>query len=168
REAARHLPFGDLPDVVGCQREAAPHASRRARPAAVELRPGERSEQLPRRTRRAGELPRPFDERLVAALPHVDDNAGRLALDLRVARFVTGDQCVDRLPIRRPDDPHHSTILFRGYSTIPCAPAALSCGMSSRTVRSSMMVLTATQPSSLSGETVGRCSAGSSPRTWSR
>ena len=36
------------------------------------------------------------------------------------------------------------TILFNGYSTIPCARAAFSFGMRSRTVRSSMIVLSAT------------------------
>ena len=59
-------------------------------------------------------------------------------------------------------DAHHRTILLSGYSTMPCARAAFSRGISSRTVRSSMIVFTATQSSSLSGDTVGRCSAGSS------
>ena len=37
------------------------------------------------------------------------------------------------------------TILFSGYSTMPCAPASFSRGMMLRTVASSRMVLTATQ-----------------------
>ena len=38
------------------------------------------------------------------------------------------------------------TTLFSGYSMIPSAPSALSCGMISRTTRSSMIVSTAIQP----------------------
>ena len=57
-----------------------------------------------------------------------------------------------------------STILFSGYSTMPSPPAALICGIRSRTARSSRIVLTATQPSSLNEEMVGRCNAGSSDR----
>src|SRR5437870_98548 len=41
------------------------------------------------------------------------------------------------------------TTLFSGYSMIPSAPAALSCGMISRTIVSSITVSTATQPDRL-------------------
>ena len=49
---------------------------------------------------------------------------------------------------------------------MPCPPAAFSFGIRSRTVRSSMIVFTATHSSSLSDEIVGRCSAGSSASTF--
>ena len=67
-----------------------------------------------------------------------------------------------RIAVDRAHRSRHSTILLSGYSTMPCARAAFSRGIRSRTVRSSMIVLTATHSSSLSGEIVGRCSAGSS------
>src|SRR5689334_8077620 len=44
--------------------------------------------------------------------------------------------------------PSYKTILFNGYSTMPCACAPFNFGIRSRTVRSSMIVLTATQCSS--------------------
>ena len=47
---------------------------------------------------------------------------------------------------------------------MPWPPAAFSFGIRSRTVRSSMIVLTATHSGSLNDEIVGRCSAGSSAR----
>ena len=43
---------------------------------------------------------------------------------------------------------------------MPWPPAAFSLGIRSRTVRSSMIVFTATHSGSLSDEIVGRCSAG--------
>src|SRR5205085_1486389 len=42
----------------------------------------------------------------------------------------------------------YSMILLNGYSTMPLAPAALSCGTMCRTVSSSMIVLTATNSAS--------------------
>ena len=60
------------------------------------------------------------------------------------------------------------TILLRGYSTMPWARAAFSFGIRSRTVRSSMIVFTATHSSSLKAEMVGRCKAGSRARTSER
>src|SRR5437016_8682211 len=69
---------------------------------------------------------------------------------------------------RKPQDAHHSTILFKGYSTIPWALAALSFGKICRTTASSMMVFTATQSGSLKAETVGFLSAGRTPRTACR
>ena len=55
------------------------------------------------------------------------------------------------------------TILFSGYSTIPCAPACFKRGMISRTVVSSRIVFTASHSSSLRCEMVGRLSAGRTP-----
>src|SRR3989475_12644656 len=66
------------------------------------------------------------------------------------------------------EDAHHSTILFRGYSTIPWALAAFSLGRIWRTTASSMMVLTATQFGSLKAEIVGFFSAGRTARTVGR
>src|SRR5579864_4983098 len=62
----------------------------------------------------------------------------------------------------------HSTILFSGYSTIPCAPAAFKRGMIERTTSSSMIVFTAIHAGSLSVETVGFLSAGSTASTAAR
>jgi hypothetical protein len=63
---------------------------------------------------------------------------------------------------------HHITTLFRGYSTMPWARAALRRGMISRTVFSSITVLTATHSGSLSCEIVGRLRAGRTASTFSR
>src|SRR5947208_3139847 len=52
------------------------------------------------------------------------------------------------------------TTLFSGYSIIPSAPAAFNWGINSRTICSSMIVSTATQPSWLRLEMVGRRRAG--------
>src|SRR6185437_8323713 len=56
------------------------------------------------------------------------------------------------------------TILLRGYSTMPCAPASFRRGMITRTVDSSRMVFTASHSPSLRGDMVGFFSAG---RTFS-
>src|SRR5580704_14995556 len=63
---------------------------------------------------------------------------------------------------------HQSTILFRGYSTMPWALAAFSFGKICRTTASSTMVLMATQSGSLSAEMVGFLRAGKTPRTAAR
>src|SRR5580658_7406924 len=60
------------------------------------------------------------------------------------------------------------TTLFKGYSIIPSAPAALSWGINSRTTRSSMIVSTATQPARLRLETVGLRKAGRVLRSEAR
>src|ERR1700730_10778922 len=65
-------------------------------------------------------------------------------------------------------DFHHSTILFKGYSTIPCAFADLSFGRICRTTASSIMVFTATQSGLLNVEIVGFFRAGSTLNTASR
>ncbi len=106
--------------------------------------------------RPAVEPPRPVPDRDIAAPADVADDARGLPLDIRAARFVTSRQRSNGFTVGRADDSHQSTILLRGYSTIPEAFAFLSFGISSRTVCSSMIVFTATQPSSLNGEIVGR------------
>src|ERR1700687_5477760 len=87
------------------------------------------------------------------------DDLARDFLGLDVATLARGEQPL----LHRTGqfyDSHHSTILFRGYSTIPCAFAALSFGKICRTTDSSTMVFTATHSGSLSIEIVGFLSAG--------
>src|SRR2546421_4218511 len=81
-----------------------------------------------------------------------------VALLARTQKFLFDRWC-------KSHDAHHNTILFKGYSTIPWALAALSFGRIWRTTASSMMVLTATQSGSLKVEMVGFLSAGRTPRT---
>src|SRR5262249_47042964 len=111
-------------------------------------------------------------ERGVAAAPHPIDNLRNLSHERGLIPCAPGQEPIDAAKVRRFDDTnlewHHMTILLSGYSTMPCARAPLRRGIRSRTVRSSMMVLMATQSLSLSGEIVGRCSAGSSASTPSR
>src|SRR6185437_3476467 len=68
---------------------------------------------------------------------------------------------------RSPRTPY-STTLFSGYSTIPVAFAAFSRGITSRAVRSSRIVFTATHSELLNCDTVGEFSAGSTASTASR
>src|SRR5260370_32060893 len=71
--------------------------------------------------------------------------------------------------IERENSQHGQiTILFSGYSTIPCPPASLRRGIMLRTVVSSRMVCTATHPASLRFEIVGFLSAGRILRTAAR
>src|SRR5262249_51179885 len=93
------------------------------------------------------ELARIFEQRFVAASANVfknrcDDALGfvqavRLARDQRAGFIVTNNSN------------HYITILFNGYSTMPCAPASFRRGMMERTVLSSRIVFTASQSSSL-------------------
>src|ERR1051325_11204415 len=101
-------------------------------------------------------------------LAHVRDDLRDTPIGLRIADALRRQQLADRLTFGRGNDAHQSTILLSGYSTMPWPPAAFSFGIRSRTVRSSMMVLTATHSGSLSDDTVGPCSDGSSARIFSR
>ncbi len=58
----------------------------------------------------------------------------------------TFHHCVSRAA---RDDPHHSTTLFSGYSTMPCAFASFSRGITSQAAPSSITVFTASHSSSL-------------------
>jgi hypothetical protein len=51
-----------------------------------------------------------------------------------IVPIATGDQPLERRTIGRGNDADHRTILFSGYSTMPCAPAAFNFGIRSRTV----------------------------------
>src|SRR5262249_57065006 len=107
------------------------------------------------------ELLRVPEQRPVALAPDGRHDPRHAALDFRVAPRRPIQQRADRPFVAPLENAHrHITILLSGYSTIPCALAFFSRGIRSRTLRSSMMVFTATQSSSLSGETVGRCRAG--------
>src|SRR6185369_13834859 len=113
------------------------------------------------------ECPCVTQQRRIAMLADVSDDLRHTAVRLRVPYALRCEQLAHRVPIGRCHD-SHSTILLSGYSTIPWPPAAFSFGIRSRTVRSSMIVLTATHSSSLNEEIVGRCSAGSCCSTLSR
>src|SRR5208282_336951 len=83
----------------------------------------------------AVEPARVFEQRPIAAPAHVVDNRRDDALGFFQARRLARDQ-----PCRVPKSKnpyHHITILLRGYSTMPCAPASLSRGIIVRTVISS-------------------------------
>src|SRR5581483_4122876 len=66
------------------------------------------------------------------------------------------------------EHPHYITTLFSGYSTIPCALASFSLGITCQACDSSITVLTASHSGSLSVEIVGRFNAGKTPSTRSR
>src|SRR5580704_14675284 len=87
----------------------------------------------------------------------------------RLARSFLRRLCLLILLLRRffsdpimcvNNSPRQYTTLFKGYSIIPSAPAALSCGIYSRTTFSSMIVSTATHPGWLKLEMVGLRSEG--------
>ena len=121
------------------------------------------------RRRQLVEAPRVGHERAIAAAADVGDDRRDALHERGVVGRIDGQQAAERARIRCGDDLQHGsiryiTILLSGYSTMPSAPAALRRGMRSRTVRSSRIVLSATQSPSASGEMVGRRSAGSRPR----
>src|SRR5262245_58860354 len=159
----RHLPARHAPDVArgGRDRRADPGGEARPRVAHLLLCDLDGDGKVV-------ELLRVAEQRTVAVAPHGRHDPRHAALDFRVAPRRTIQQRADRPFVPAVEDPHgHITILLSGYSTIPCALAFFSRGIRSRTVRSSMIVFTATQSSSLSGETVGLCRAGRSARTLS-
>src|SRR5882724_546915 len=106
----------------------------------------------------------PGKERGIAAFANVGDNLGGHGLGFSILPGTAGMQPL--FDSRREfDDAHQSTILFKGYSTIPWALAAFSFGKICRTTASSTIVLIATQLGSLNAEIVGFLSAGRTPRT---
>ena len=170
----RNLPEGDARDVARGLADGAAHVGwhgRRGRRHLV-------ARDLERRLTPSNRLAKPSSARSPPTRTRSTISATRRSNDRSAerSRASTRDQ---RLSIRRFDDPHswstrpqparpatrsgrsstpprQSTILLSGYSTMPCALASLSRGMRSRTVFSSMIVLTATHSSSLSDEMVGR------------
>src|SRR5271155_3236104 len=102
----------------------------------------------------------PLDKRPIPPPPHIRNNPRRHTLSRAIPLAASQQQLLHH-PAIKPKDPHHSTILFKGYSTIPCALAAFNLGKICRTTASSTIVFTATHPGSLKVEIVGFCSAGS-------
>src|SRR4029077_824521 len=115
----------------------------------------------------AVQLLRPLIQRLVAVLAHFGHNSPRGDQRRAILPFANLHQ-LRFCSLRQFQDAHHSTILFKGYSTIPCAFAAFSLGRICRSTASSTMVFTATQSASLSSEIVGFFSAGSTCNTPAR
>src|SRR5215470_1536222 len=120
-----------------------------------------------------GSYPVPFfgiaTQSCIAILAHLFNNAAHLLFHFaeasRAPLFKLAYQGLGALTTQHS---HHKTTLFSGYSTIPSALAALSCGMIFHAVVSSIMVFTATHSASLSAEMVGFCSAGNTARTPSK
>src|SRR5258708_25421578 len=121
----------------------------------------------------------PAKQRCIPVAPNLSENARRYMLGSRIVRAVAGEESrgnrvgeledthqigITLLAYARPQ----STILLSGYSTIPCAPAAFKRGMMVRTMFSSTIVFTAIHAGSLSVDTVGFFSAGSTPNTAAR
>src|ERR1700694_1738858 len=112
----------------------------------------------------AVEFLHPSGECRVSAPPNIADNLRRDAFSFCVMLLArTQKFLLDRR--RKFHDAHQSTILFKGYSTIPWAFAALSFGRICRTTASSTIVLIATQSGSLKAESGGFFHAGRTPRT---
>jgi hypothetical protein len=99
------------------------------------------------RAGRVTEAARPVVHCGVSPAPDIAHDAARGTKNGRIACEIPRHQSRQGRGVRRFDDPHHNTILLSGYSTMPWARAALRRGISSRTVRSSMIVLTATHAS---------------------
>src|SRR6266436_4289102 len=113
------------------------------------------------------ELLSPREQCRVPTLTNVGDDLGCHSLRFRITLLPR----TQKLFLNRGCelyDAHQSTILFKGYSTIPCALAALSFGKICRTTASSTIVLIATHSGSLKAEIVGFFSAGSTPSTAAR
>src|SRR5208337_4360517 len=113
------------------------------------------------------QLPGPFNHRPIAAPLHIRNNPRCNHVRFPVVRLPQLQQPGLRLRSEF-QDAHHSTILFKGYSTIPCAFAAFNRGKICRTTDSSIIVFTATQSASLNEEIVGFFNAGSAAKTACR
>src|SRR6266849_5159546 len=110
---------------------------------------------------------RPAEHGRIPATPDVSEDSGGDALGIEVAPAAAGEESLSGR-VGQSEDSHHSTILLSGYSTIPCACAALSRGMICRTTSSSTIVFTATHSGLLSAEMVGFFSAGRTSSTAGR
>src|SRR5262249_46928666 len=139
----RQLRLGILTDVGGRRGYGATHFGSQLT--------GDRN--LDARAGEAVEFARIFKQRDVTALTHVSQNRSHHALGFLEAHRFSRDQSASVAVIQSPD--HHITILFNGYSTMPCAPASFKRGRIVRTVDSSRMVFTASHCSSLKCEMVG-------------
>src|ERR1700676_4189919 len=116
---------------------------------------------------RVVQLLRPRKECGIPAFSHVGNDFAGHALSLDILMGAASQQLF--LDARREFQyAHHRTILFSGYSTMPCALAAFSFGRICRTTASSIIVLTATHEGSLKLEMVGFLSAGKTASTAAR
>src|SRR5205807_3537351 len=94
--------------------------------------------------------PRIPQQRPVAISSHVFDNPPHRRLNLFQPRASLLDLAhVSRGRFPR-QNPHYTTTLFSGYSTIPCAFASFSRGITSQASDSSITVFTASHSGSLS------------------
>src|SRR5262245_40335582 len=75
-------------------------------------------------------------QRTIAAVGDACDDRGDAPSEAAITSAIACQHTRERPPIGSLDD-SHSTILLSGYSTMPCACAALSRGIRSRTVFSS-------------------------------
>ena len=137
----------------------------RLAPAAIELRARELNRAIPvveaRDQSRSARIAAPPNVREMRAA-----SARHSGIRGRVARQQGGRSLCDS---KSAGCASQHNLVERIFDDAPRRPPALSRGMMSRTVRSSRIVFTASHSSSLSGEMVGRWSAGSSVSTsWSR
>ena len=106
------------------------------------------------------ELAGVFEQAFVAALSDGVEDRAHDVFGFRQACRAAGQEAADLFraedanhflnkPTGGRDHRRYITILFRGYSTIPSAPACLRRGMIVRTVDSSRIVLTASHSLSL-------------------
>src|SRR5262249_28404411 len=82
-------------------------------------------------------------QRAIAVPAHVIHNAPHLRFALFKLHAPRRQFLYARRGTAAGENPHHSTTLFSGYSTIPCAFAAFSLGITSQAVCSSITVFTA-------------------------
>ena len=147
----RNLPERDAGDVTGGLPERSPDIRRHAGRLLAHLLRRDLERRL-----HAVELSSEPEKRAIASRAHIVDDGVDPPVERAIVAAAACEQALERGTIGGGYDAHHNTILFNGYSTMPWARAALSLGIRSRTVRSSMIVLTATHSSSLSEEIVGR------------
>src|SRR3981081_3841897 len=101
---------------------------------------------------KAVELARIREQGRVALFTHVRQNGRDHSLGFRELLRLAGGQAARIFVFQDPN--HYIMILFKGYWTIPCAPASFKRGMIVRTVDSSRIVFSASQFSSLKCEMV--------------
>src|SRR5882757_1738667 len=107
-------------------------------------------------------------QRAVAVATYVTNDAAHQRLQRGGLRAACGEALHGLLGGASREQAHHSTTLFNGYSTMPCACASLSRGTTSHAADSSITVFTASQLSSLKVEMVGFFNAGRTARTPAR
>src|SRR5271156_97614 len=157
RPSHRHLFFSHAPDIPRRLAHSAHEASVHDASSSAKIAPP--NPHRPAANISAIKPQGPLDKRPIPPPPHIRNNPRRHTLSRAIPLAASQQQLLHH-PAIKPKDPHHSTILFKGYSTIPCALAAFNLGKICRTTASSTIVFTATHPGSLKVEIVGFCSAG--------